>query len=148
VTPTGGLLLVDTGVALHLARGDSIGARIDDQFGLRRSATRPLLSIVSQGELLAMASRRKWGESRRASLKALLDEFVIVPIANQDLVVEWAELRVLCQDRGTPMDDSDLWIAATASVARAELLTMDSDFERLPPGRPERHLLSAAGDLA
>lgn len=56
------LLLLDTNVVLHLIRGNEIGHRIDELFQIRHRTERPLISIVSVGEALALS--QKWGWER------------------------------------------------------------------------------------
>lgn len=59
-----GLLLLDTSVVLHLIRGKATGQALDSAYGLRTRAERPLLSIISIGEMLAFAGRRSWGAAK------------------------------------------------------------------------------------
>jgi tRNA(fMet)-specific endonuclease VapC len=54
----GRLLLLDTSVILHLLRGKATGLAIDTAYGLRTRAERPLVSVVSVGEILSFATQR------------------------------------------------------------------------------------------
>lgn len=60
----GGLWLLDTSIVLHLVRGKATGEALDRTFGLRDRLERPLISIVTVGELLAFARRRGWGSAK------------------------------------------------------------------------------------
>lgn len=43
----------------------------------------------------------------------------------------YAGAKTTVQRAGTPLDENDLWIAATALSLGAVLVTMDSDFQRV-----------------
>jgi tRNA(fMet)-specific endonuclease VapC len=52
-----------------------------------------------------------------------------VPVAAGQL---YADLKHRMRRSGTPLDENDLWIAATALALGAVLVTSDSDFSRVP----------------
>ncbi|MEM1119184.1 MAG: PIN domain-containing protein [Bacteroidota bacterium] len=99
-----------------------------------------MISIVSLGELKAIAKRNKWGKRRIDYLEDMLDDFLIADI-NVDMIVEkYAEIDAFSQGKLTNlslntsarnMGKNDLWIAATASVLDIELITTDKDFDHL-----------------
>ena len=43
----------------------------------------------------------------------------------------YARLKREAEKQGTPLDENDLWIAATAMALDAILVTADSDFQRI-----------------
>jgi len=43
----------------------------------------------------------------------------------------YAEIKIAAQEQGTPLDECDLWIAATALTLDATLVTSDSDYQRI-----------------
>jgi predicted nucleic acid-binding protein len=49
---------------------------------------------------------------------------------------EWARLRHNAKARGIAIGDNDLWIAATASVREAVLVTCDRDHVRIARDLP------------
>jgi predicted nucleic acid-binding protein len=49
-----------------------------------------------------------------------------VPPAAAD---RYASVKISQQRRGLPLDENDLWIAATALVMEATLVSRDSDFQ-------------------
>lgn len=70
--------LLDTNVILNLVRTNPLGRYIDSAFHLSSARRRPLVSIVSHGELPVMADRNGWGESKREipeDLEAALSQF-------------------------------------------------------------------------
>ncbi|HEX3694028.1 MAG TPA: type II toxin-antitoxin system VapC family toxin [Polyangia bacterium] len=127
----GGLLLLDTSVVVHLCRGDEVGSRIDTSYGLRTRPERPLISVVTVGETLGFGKQRRWGEEKMAILRDVLTEFVVVDINHRDILERYAEIRALDRGSGWNLSQNDTWIAATASVTRALLLTTDRDFSRV-----------------
>jgi predicted nucleic acid-binding protein len=58
---------------------------------------------------------------------------VIVP-SSRDLVVRWAELMVEARRNGRRMETADAWVAATASLYGAPLVTHNSGDYRGVPG--------------
>ena len=72
------IYLLDTCVILHLVRGNPLGSYLATTFGLKSPASRPLVSIVSHGELLLIADRNKWGAQKMAALRMALDNLVTI----------------------------------------------------------------------
>ena len=127
------LILLDTSVVLHLARNDATGQAIDADYSLASRRDRPLISSITEGELLGLAYSRHWGQHKLDALHKMLGNLVRVD-AGLPLVVEWyAKLHAEAKRRGAPCGQNDLWIAATAKAAGAALLTCDKDFDWLDP---------------
>jgi len=127
------LLVLDTCVVLQYLRAKPLGIYIERTFNLRNRSERPVISIVTHAELLSLARRGNWDAGKQSRLDTLLHEFVTVDISTQDIIEKYAEID--CYALGLPssrhMGKNDLWIAATASLAGAHLLTTDKDFEPL-----------------
>ena len=106
-------------------------------FGLNNSS---LVSIVTIGELKSFTLKNKWGKRRIQELEGFLLKFVIADINTENVVNRYAEIDAFSQGRleskksnftARNMGKNDLWIAATASVLEATLLTTDNDFNHL-----------------
>ncbi len=126
--------LLDTNVVLHLVRGRAMGEHLASTFGLRDAVYRPLVSIVTHGELLALADRNRWGKEKQRALEAALDNLVMIDL--NDRAVQNAYVAVLRFSRQVPggarmMNANDAWIVACAKAAEATLLTTDRDFAHL-----------------
>lgn len=98
------------------------------------------LSAVSLGEIRAIAMKNKWGEKRTTRLDAFLSRFLISDVNIQELILRYAAIDAFSQGlhpilpasfSARNMGKNDLWIAATASLLGATLLTTDADFDHL-----------------
>ena len=125
---------VDTNIALLLARGQELGKQIDESYGLRSAPQFHTISIVSHGELYAMADRRQWGPDRFLTLAKTLAAFVTVDVAGARIVEAYREIEkfnAAVPTGAVKMGKNDIWIAATAIVAEQPLITTDTDFDHL-----------------
>lgn len=125
--------LLDTGILLHLVRGSALARGLDARYALRTSPSAPLISIVSVGELNSLARQLGWGEVRWLRLRVLLQQFQVIPLEAAGIVDAYGEIDHFSISAGRTMGKNDLWIAATAHVTGARLLTMDRDFDHLDP---------------
>jgi predicted nucleic acid-binding protein len=118
--------LLDTNVVLHATRQASpFSAAVDAQFQLRQSSFRPAICEVAIGELLAFA--QSWGNKRKALLKHVINQMVVIPISRPSIHQRWAELYSHARANGLAIQHghNDIWIAATAHVAGLRLLSSD-----------------------
>jgi tRNA(fMet)-specific endonuclease VapC len=143
--PPDRLLLLDTNVLLHLVRGGAASAWIEREYAIGSRPDKPLISIVSVGELYRIAQRGKnpWGERKREQLRLLLAELVVIEL-EPEVIRRYGEIGAYLDDTGQPVQQNDVWIAATAASKRAVLLTTDSDFDRLHPTQVEREYIDPA----
>jgi predicted nucleic acid-binding protein len=97
---------------------------------------------VSRGELYSLAIQLGWGIQKRQSLEHLLLQIPHVDINKDPIIHRYAEIDAYSQGKDLTrrlpqgltsrnMGKNDLWIAATASVLNASLLTTDKDFDHL-----------------
>ncbi len=127
------LFLLDTSVLLYLVRGSALAESIDESYGLRQSAERPLVSRVTHGEIRSMARRNRWGARKLGALENALSNVVTVEIQHPAVVEAYVVVDNYSQSVGRPMGQNDLWIAACAKASGATLLTTDGDFRHLDP---------------
>ena len=82
----------------------------------------------------------RWGKRRIEKIGQLLTQVIVADINSEEIVDRYAEIDAFSQGRlesaipsfsARNMGKNDLWIAATASVLNATLLTTDSDFDHL-----------------
>lgn len=113
-----------------------LGQRIDAEYGLRLSKTRPLVSIVSHGEVRSLAARNGWGEKKLEALEHALTSLVTVDINHPRVLDAYVTIDVYSQNHSggaRNMGKNDLWIAACAKASGAALLTTDKDYLHLDP---------------
>jgi tRNA(fMet)-specific endonuclease VapC len=125
------LFLMDTNILLAFIRLGSLGLYLDATYSLYTLRPLPLVSVVTEGELRALALKHNWGPAKIASLQRLLNPLRIVPLPYRNIVEAYATIDDFCERNGHALGKNDIWIAATANVTRATLLTTDRDFEPL-----------------
>lgn len=132
--------LLDTNIIVAYVRDTEVTRKLETSLNLLNGTHNLVVSVVSLGEIRAIAKRNKWGEKKIHALENLIDSFLIADINLENIIERYAELDVYSQGKlqGNPVEFSarnmgknDLWIAATASVYDLELLTMDKDFIHL-----------------
>ena len=125
------LFLADTNILIFLERRGQVHRRIESKYHLSLPSPKPLISIVTLAEVRAFADLRSWGEDRISRLEDSLDSFTMVPIIAGLIVDAYVEIDAYSHRIGHDMGKNDLWIAATAMVTGATLLTTDQDFDHL-----------------
>ena len=94
---------------------------------------------ITRGEVLYGLARLPQGK-RRSDLEVEANHLfaqlacLSLPEAVGD---RYAQIKWEAERTGTPLDENDLWIAATALVVNAVLVTTDSDFRRVSSLRVE-----------
>lgn len=124
--------LLDTNIMVHQVRGDATGEEIRERYNLLALEPKPLISVVSDGELRSLILQFGWGSARREQAQFLLQYFDRFPIVDDRLFPAYAAIDASSRQRGVRMGKNDLWIAVTAYVIGATLLTTDADFDHLP----------------
>lgn len=130
--------LLDTNVLLFWLRGGSVSTTIDGQFGLTQSSFRPLIAEVTLGEIEAFAMDAKWGDERKQKLAEIRKKLVVIDLTDERVYRAYAEYSTLAKTQGLPIfhDKNDLWIAASAKVSGAIILTTDAKgFKPLRDGK-------------
>jgi tRNA(fMet)-specific endonuclease VapC len=132
--------LLDTNIWLHYIRQTAKYQKVLDEIFAEEN--RQFMSIATVGELYSLAMRNKWGKSKLAELKRVLEEVQILPISRMDLTEIYAEMDTFSQGShpihalpigmsARNMGKNDLWIAATARLLDLTLVTTDKDFDHL-----------------
>ena len=131
--------LLDTTILVHYARGKDLAVWIENHYHLQKlsASTPPLICEVTVGELYSLALQGSWPEKKLKELKRLIGMCVVVPLSLEGIHQAYAKIDHFSQKSPdfTPrnMGKNDLWIAATAHVTKATLLTCDHDFDHLSP---------------
>lgn len=77
---------------------------------------------MTEAELEQWALLSNWHAKRVDWLRTFLGRFVIVP-SSHDLILKWAEVMVAARRVGRRLETADAWIAATAVLYDAPLIT-------------------------
>jgi tRNA(fMet)-specific endonuclease VapC len=91
------------------------------------------ISFMTGAELEQWALLANWSEKRVVWLRLFLSRFVVVP-SSHDLVLKWAEAMVAARRNGRRIETADAWIAATALLYDAPLLTHNKADDLGVPG--------------
>jgi predicted nucleic acid-binding protein len=133
------VLVLDTNILLLRLRVSNNWQLLKERYSFGNPSVVLAISSVTIGELLSISKRNKWGNRKLEILETLLHEFLIIPIDSNRLYETYAEIDTFGQGKSNHptnfsarnMGKNDLWIAATASLLNAQLLTMDKDFTHL-----------------
>ncbi len=123
--------LLDTNILLAYVRQGLLFAWIEARYVLTTSAPTPSISIVTQGEMRALALRLSWGAAKTQRLNQLLNLFIIVPLPITGIIDAYARIDHYCIQNGLVVGKNDLWIVATAHITGATILKTDRDFDPL-----------------
>ena len=122
---------------LTLVRGNALATFVNGKFGLRALKVRPMISVVTHGEVRVLAARNGWGDRKLSALQNALNNLVTVDINHSDVLDAYVEIDLFSQshpDGARNMGKNDLWIAACTKASGATLLTTDKDFDHLASG--------------
>jgi tRNA(fMet)-specific endonuclease VapC len=124
------VVIVDTDVASFLFKGDT---RRDLYTPHLEGDTLPVISFMTRAELEQWAVLHNWGPTKRDDLSAFIKDGFVTVDSNDTLCQMWAEVRGLARRAGRQIDVADAWIAATAMLYNAELVTHNANhFDFLP----------------
>lgn len=138
-------VVLDTCIVMHIMRNDSKGQEATRYLDDRADNPVIVISAVTKGELLSLTIQRQWGQDKRRFIQDFLRSVTIVDInhTDNDLMNAYAAMDAYSKGKGSDPDGNskagssvtmgknDLWIAATARVLNATLLTADGDFDHL-----------------
>lgn len=133
--------VLDTNILLHYVRQSQLYQEIEGTLNLLSKDAVPIIASVSLGEMEGFVQRQQWGQVKVTRLKKLVDKIAVIDIAAADdeLMKDYATLwnyskNTLPEDklgRSIGIGQNDVWIAALAKTAKAELVTTDGDFDHL-----------------
>jgi len=132
--------VLDSNIFVGYVRDALYSRYIDQKYDPLGGNNIALISVVTKGELHAAAYKFNWGRKKKRHLQRLLNSVRAVPIQSMDIIDRYAEIDAFSQNKlpdrplgksDRNMGKNDVWIAATASVIDATLLTTDADFDHL-----------------
>ena len=132
--------ILDTNILLIYLRNGRFANYINKKYNPLELINKAIISVVTVGEIKSIALRNNWGEERQNKLIEFTKQFLIADINVETIIRRYAEIDTFSQGRlhnrplltsARNLGKNDLWIAATASVLDATLLTTDKDFIHL-----------------
>jgi predicted nucleic acid-binding protein len=94
---------------------------------------RVAICSITRGEIMFGLERLAHGRRRTELQGKAWKLFDILPCEPVPPAAgdQYAHIKISQQHRGLPLDENDLWIAATALAINATLVSRDSDFQRI-----------------
>jgi tRNA(fMet)-specific endonuclease VapC len=111
-------VIVDTDVISFLFKGHPVGQLYAGDLEARPAG----ISFMTIAELERWALQYRWNSQRLHWLRLYIDRFTVIP-SSPDLCRKWAEVMVSAQAAGRRIETADAWIAATALLYNAPLVT-------------------------
>ncbi len=134
--PIDELILLDTNIILQFIRKNIVGQQIESDYKFRSRPNRSLISLVTVGEIHALARKFNWAEQKKTYLKTQLKNLTIVDLNLTGIIENYTEIDYFSEKIVKPahrMGQNDMWIAATAATLGVCLMTTDKDFDHLHP---------------
>ena len=135
------IYLLDTNILIIYIRfGNSVRDFIDRNYDPLGVDNKSVVSVVTIGEIKAIAIKNRWGRKKLEKLDEVLENLIVADINTEQIINRYAEIDAFSQGKlegrklnlsARNMGKNDVWIAATASVLGATLLTADNDFNHL-----------------
>jgi len=94
---------------------------------------RAVICVITRGEVLYGLARLPQGKRRNDLETEAIRVFRELPCLSvpEEAGDRYAQLKRQLEQVGLPLDENDLWIAATALAIGAVLVSTDSDFRRV-----------------
>ena len=136
--------LLDTNILVGLVRRAAWAMDAHERLRLSADSVVSCTSAICQGELLALAEKFAWGQSKRGQLEEVLLRLPVVDISQPAILRAYAQIDAWTHGKSVPaprdtpppkparpMGQNDMWIAATAHASGFTLLSSDKDFLHL-----------------
>jgi len=133
---------LDTNILIHKGRNDDIWKHVKETYFSKGVKNFGIISFAAQAEVRAFAKKLKWGKPKLEQLEKLLSQLDIVHSDAKHLEKFYIQIDNYSQNQhkslslptkltARNMGKNDLWIAATAAVYNAPLISTDRDFQHL-----------------
>ncbi len=131
-------IVFDTNIIIDLIRAGDRLALLEARINPNQEDV--FISIVTVAEARTFAINASWGQKRIDALELLLGNCTIINISDS-IVTKYVEIDTyngrknpnlpILQGNAINMGKNDIWIASTASLLDATLVTTDKDFQHL-----------------
>lgn len=117
-------MILDTNAVSALLRGDAALARILEP------ADRHHLPVIVIGEYRYGLHRSQYRQTLRTFLETLIRESLVLRI-DEATTVHYAAVRNELRERGRPIPENDVWIAALARQHDQPIVSRDEHFDQI-----------------
>lgn len=124
MTPLAGRFLLDTNIVIALLEGDDTVL-----FNLDR-APEVFIPAIALGELFFGAAKSGRPSENAAKIERFAAGRAIVT-CDLDVAREYGRLKLRLKERGRPLPENDIWIAAMAKCHGMVLVTRDRHFQEV-----------------
>jgi len=124
LTPTHGRFLLDTNIIIALMAGDDAVVSNLDQ------AAEVFIPATALGELFFGAAKSSRASENISKVERFAAHRAIVA-CDLDVAREYGRLKQRLQERGRPLPENDIWIAAAATHHGMILVTRDHHFQEV-----------------
>ena len=114
--------LVDTNVIIRFFKGET------ELFSLFDDMENLYVSSVSVGELMYGAELSKKSDFNRENYFCFCKQMKVL-YPDLEIAKSYRKIKASLKEKGKPIPENDIWIAATCHAADLTLITADSDFD-------------------
>jgi tRNA(fMet)-specific endonuclease VapC len=123
--PASGRFLLDTNIVIALLNGDeTVLSHLD-------RAPEVFIPVVVIGELFFGAAKSDRSPENMAKVERFAASRIIVP-CDVNVAREYGRLKHHLKEKGRPLPENDIWIAAMAKCHDLILVTRDRHFQEVP----------------
>jgi predicted nucleic acid-binding protein len=132
---------LDTNIIIYLVNKNAlVDKMVNETLDLFSTENELRLSVVSLAEIRSFAIRACLEAPQLELIELILSKLIITDINEPDIIAQYVEIDLYSRGkydnlpqgiRPHKMGKNDLWIAATAAVLGATLLTTDQDYMHL-----------------
>jgi len=123
------VVIIDTNVVSYQFKQDTRGALYTPHMANALSA----ICFMTLAELQQWAIIHNWGKRRHGELLQFISDNFVIADSNEALCLKWAEVKGAVRRTGHVIETAAAWIAATALLHNAPLITHNAaDFEHVP----------------
>jgi predicted nucleic acid-binding protein len=130
-------VLLDTNIIIKALRSPEFESLLNEDYPA--SEYHLMVSFANLGEVKSLALRRLWGEKKQEAVNDFFARIQIIREVSDEMIEAYAELEAYSLNQHPTLKKpegesaykigkNDLWIAATAQVEKARLLTADRGF--------------------
>jgi tRNA(fMet)-specific endonuclease VapC len=121
-------VVIDTDVVSYILKSDTRARRYRAEIDGRPG----IISFMTEAELERWALQANWSAARTSSMRAFVKQLAVVP-SSEILCRIWARVTVASRLAGRRIETADAWIASTALLHSAPLVTNNpGDYAGVP----------------